>query len=65
MLTTPDLAGLKQLINQAAADHRLLMAELSTAVAERYRTWRALQRAEQFPLKMILQRRLPKLQEGV
>lgn len=60
-LTTPDLAGLKNMLNEAAAKKKELEIDLVTALRERNRTWRRLRRAEQLPLRPLLRLRLPRL----
>jgi hypothetical protein len=58
-LTSPDLEGLKQLINEAAHQKALLQADLTEAVADRRRAWRKLRRREQLPLRVVMKSSIP------
>lgn len=58
-LTSPDLDGLKQLINDAAHQKALLQADLAEAVADRRRAWRKLRRREQLPLRVLMKSSIP------
>ncbi|MGI3902547.1 MAG: DUF4236 domain-containing protein [Janthinobacterium lividum] len=59
-LTTPDLQGLKQLLNEAAAQKKSLAPDLAEALASRGQVWRSMRRREQFPLRLLLKRGIPK-----
>jgi len=61
-LTTPDLAGLKRLIDEAVVQRENLARDFAAVVAQRQDAWIALKRAEQFPLKLFSRRKLPGLQ---
>ena len=61
-LSTPDLAGLKRLINEAAAERIALKPEVTRALDERRRAWRRLRRSEQPPLRMFLGWKSPQYQ---
>lgn len=58
-LTSPDLEGLKQLINDAAHQKALLQADMTEAVADRRRAWRKLRRREQLPLSVVMKSSIP------
>lgn len=58
-LTTPDLQGLKQLINEAAAQKASLKLDLAAALASREQAWRKLRRREQMPLRLFLKGEIP------
>ncbi|MDR6831013.1 hypothetical protein J2W99_004765 [Bosea robiniae] len=58
-LTSPDLEGLKKLINDAAHQKALLQADLAEAVADRRRAWRKLRRREQLPLRVVMKSSIP------
>ena len=58
-LTTPDLQGLKQLLNEAAAQKKSLAPDLAEALASRGQAWRRMRRREQFPLRLLLKRGIP------
>lgn len=58
-LTSPDLGGLKQLINDAAHQKVLLQSDLNEAVADRRRAWRKLRRREQLPLRVVMKSSIP------
>lgn len=58
-LTSPDLEGLKKLINEAAHQKALLQADLTEAVADRRRAWRKLRRREQLPLRVVMKSSIP------
>ena len=62
-LTSPGLAGLKALINEAAQRRRDLAAALVVHVSARNAAWRELERARKFPLILFRHRSLPRLQE--
>ena len=59
-LTTPDLQGLKRMINEAAAQRASLAPDLAAALASRERAWRRLRRREQLPLRLVLAGTVPK-----
>ena len=59
VLTSPDLAGLKALINEAASQKRSLDADLDSALADRTEAWVKLRRREQLPLRPFYRKRLP------
>lgn len=61
-LTSPDLEGLKRLLNEAASRRRKLSAQLTTDIAARDVAWRSLERARKFPLRPFSGGRLPRLQ---
>ncbi|MGO4389057.1 SH3 domain-containing protein [Microvirga sp. 2YAF29] len=61
-LTSPDLAGLKRLINEASAQKAALTPDFEAALASRRKAWRKLRRREQFPLRLILKKAIPKAQ---
>ncbi|MGO4527283.1 SH3 domain-containing protein [Microvirga sp. 2MCAF35] len=61
-LTSPDLAGLKRLINEASAQKAALIPDFEAALASRRKAWRKLRRREQFPLRLILKKAVPKAQ---
>jgi hypothetical protein len=61
-LTSPDLEGLKRLINEAASKRRGLSAQLNADLTARDAAWRSLERARKFPLRPFSGRRLPALQ---
>ncbi|MDT2022357.1 DUF4236 domain-containing protein [Methylocella sp. CPCC 101449] len=61
-LTSPDLAGLKQLINEAASQKRMLEPDWNNALKERLKTWKKLRRREQFPLSVFAGWTVPKAQ---
>lgn len=58
-LTSPDLEGLKKLINDAAHQKALLQADMTEAVADRRRAWRKLRRREQLPLRVVMKSSIP------
>lgn len=58
-LTSPDLEGLKKLINDAAHQKALLQGDLTEAVASRRRAWRKLRRREQLPLRVVMKSSIP------
>lgn len=58
-LTSPDLEGLKKLINDAVHQKALLQGDLTEAVAGRRRAWRKLRRREQLPLRVVLKSSIP------
>lgn len=58
-LTSPDLRGLKRLIDEAVGQKAFLAIDLRSALADREAAWRALRRAEQFPLRLVQKRRIP------
>ena len=58
-LTSPDLAGLKALINEAASQKRSLGGDLASALADRSHAWVKLRRREQLPLRPFYKKRLP------
>lgn len=60
VLTSPDLTGLKRLINDAAAQRTALMPDLAEATRARERAWRKLRRREQLPLRLFLKKSIPK-----
>jgi hypothetical protein len=61
-LTSPDLQGLKRLVNEAASRRRGLSARLSADIGARDAAWRSLERARKFPLRPFSSGRLPRLQ---
>lgn len=63
-LTSPDLAGLKALVNAASHRRRELTAALPRAVAARNVAWHEFERARQFPLLLLSRAKLPKLQQA-
>ena len=58
-LTSPDLVGLKGMINEAARQRAELAPDRAAALASRARAWRTLRRCEQLPLRLILRGRIP------
>jgi hypothetical protein len=58
-LTSPDLAGLKRLINEAAQQRAALAPDFSEALKSRLKAWRKLRRREQLPLRPLLRRTIP------
>lgn len=58
-LTSPDLEGLKKLINDAAHQKALLQGDLTEAIADRRRAWRKLRRREQLPLRVLMKSSIP------
>lgn len=58
-LTSPDLEGLKKLINDAAHQKALLQSDMTEAVADRRRAWRKLRRREQLPLRVVMRSSIP------
>lgn len=58
-LTSPDLQGLKNLINEAAHQRSALLGDLSEAVSDRRRAWRKLRRREQWPLRVLMKSSIP------
>ncbi|RXT51202.1 hypothetical protein B6S44_21600 [Bosea sp. Tri-44] len=58
-LTSPDLEGLKKLINDAVHQKALLQGDLTEAVADRRRAWRKLRRREQWPLRLLMKSSIP------
>jgi hypothetical protein len=62
MLTTPDLEGLKRLLNDAAGQRRDFEESVAQALKVRDRTWRNLERARKLPLKLFLAGRVPQLE---
>lgn len=59
-LTTPDLEGLKELINDAAAKRRESERSVTAALKFRDRTWRSLERTRKIPLRLLLASRIPR-----
>lgn len=58
-LTSPDLTGLKRLINEAAAQREALKPELTEAIANRAKLWKKLRRREQPPLRFFMKSAIP------
>lgn len=58
-LTTPDLEGLKRLLNEAAAQKASLQPDIAAALESRFRAWRRLRRREQLPLRLFFAKRIP------
>lgn len=61
-LTSPDLSGLKTLINEARAQRDALKPDLDEALKDRVKAWRRLRRREQFPLRPLMKRSIPMAQ---
>ncbi|MGH1591339.1 hypothetical protein ACRBEV_26975 [Methylobacterium phyllosphaerae] len=61
-MTSPDLIGLKQLINEAAQQRADLQPDYTAALKSRARAWRKLRRREQLPLRLILKCKVPSAQ---
>jgi len=60
-LTSPDLEGLKRLINEASVQRGRLEQAVAGALETRNSAWRSLERARKFPLKVFLASRVPRL----
>lgn len=60
-LTSPDLQGLKDMINAAAAQRAALEDDLKVALRDRLKAWRKLQRRQRLPLRLILRRSIPRV----
>jgi hypothetical protein len=63
-LTTPDLEGLKRLLNDAAGQRRDFESSVANALKVRNSAWRALERARKFPLKLFKSGSVPRLEAG-
>lgn len=61
-LTSADLVGLKRLLNEAKNEKVRLEPEVRATAKQRLVAWRRLRRAQQFPLRWLLTRALPRLQ---
>jgi hypothetical protein len=61
-LTSPDLEGLKRLINEAASRRRVISTQLASNVPERNAAWRSLERGRKLPLRLFSGKRLPALE---
>jgi len=62
-LTSPDLEGLKNLINEAAHQKASLQPDWLEAVNARKKAWKKLRRREQLPLKLFMKQAIPKARE--
>ena len=63
-LTSPDLEGLKNLINEAAHQKASLQPDWLEAVSARRKAWKKLRRREQLPLKLFMKQAIPKAREA-
>ncbi len=63
-LTSPDLEGLKTLINEAAHQRASLQSDWKEAVASRKKAWKKLRRRERLPLSLFMKRSIPKAKEA-
>ncbi|TXN20392.1 DUF4236 domain-containing protein [Methylobacterium sp. WL9] len=63
-LTSPDLAGLKQLFQEAAQQHAALEPDYQAALKSRQQAWRRLRRREQPPLRLFFKNAIPRAQEA-
>ncbi|HWX47938.1 MAG TPA: DUF4236 domain-containing protein [Roseomonas sp.] len=61
-LTSPDLEGLKRLVNEAASKRRNLSTQLASDISARDAAWRSLERSRKFPLHPFASKRLPTLE---
>lgn len=63
-LTSPDLEGLKKLINEAAHQKSSLQPDWLEAVNARKKAWKKLRRREQLPLRLFMKQAIPKAREA-
>lgn len=63
-LTSPDLEGLKKLINEAAHQKASLQSDWLEAVSARKKAWKKLRRREQLPLRLFMKQAIPKAREA-
>ncbi len=59
-LTSPDLEGLKALINEASSQRAALQTDWKAALHSRQKAWKKLRRREQFPLRFFMKGSIPK-----
>ncbi|NLH83363.1 MAG: SH3 domain-containing protein [Phyllobacteriaceae bacterium] len=63
-MTSPDLEGLKKLINEAAHQKASLQSDWLEAVSARKKAWKKLRRREQLPLRLFMKQAIPKAREA-